>query len=175
MFICVWLYCDKWWTCTFQNKSWIKIRIRMSLKICHISDMQKVIRIRPHLDSVTSLIVWTAVTYNTQNFSASHIVNEWNRMPQVVTKAPSVNAFEYRRIRQWNNTGNFSRPPVTDIKNIYVQIRRKGDNQQLSSAHGQNWDINKSKTDYRKERAKNIPKSWLRKYTGNLGSSTCVD
>jgi len=96
-------------------------------------------------------------------------------MPQVVTKAPSVNAFEYRRIRQWNNTGNFSRPPVTDIKNIYVQIRRKGDNQQLSSAHGQNWDINKSKTDYRKERAKNIPKSWLRKYTGNLGSSTCVD
>ena len=43
-----------------------------------------------------------------QNFFSSRIVNEWNKLPQEVVDAPSINAFKNRLDRHWNDMGIFS-------------------------------------------------------------------
>ena len=43
-----------------------------------------------------------------QNFFSSRIVNEWNKLPQEVIDAPSINAFKNRLDRHWHDMGIFS-------------------------------------------------------------------
>jgi len=43
-----------------------------------------------------------------QNLFSLWIVNEWNRLPQDVVEAPSINAFKNRLDRHWHDMGNLS-------------------------------------------------------------------
>ena len=43
-----------------------------------------------------------------QHFFSSRIVNEWNKLPQEVIDAPSINAFKNRLDRHWHDMGIFS-------------------------------------------------------------------
>ena len=54
-----------------------------------------------------------------QNFFSLRIVNEWNKLPQDVVDAPSVNAFKNRLNRQWHDMGILSRPVTSPINLKY--------------------------------------------------------
>ena len=43
-----------------------------------------------------------------RNFFSSRVVNEWNRLPQVVVEAPSVNTFKNRLDKYWKDMGVYS-------------------------------------------------------------------
>ena len=44
----------------------------------------------------------------TQNFFSLRVINEWNKLPQEVVDAPSVNMFNNRLDRYWKDMGVFS-------------------------------------------------------------------
>ena len=71
---------NEWWTSTwaFQNESWIWVQIKKSLKICRISDLQKIVGIRKRQNSdsdsnsVTSLLIMHSRT-------ARHFPPDWSQ------------------------------------------------------------------------------------------------
>jgi len=46
-------------------------------------------------------------------------VNEWNKLPQTVIEATSVNAFKNRLDRHWSDMGVYSRLATQPINNKY--------------------------------------------------------
>jgi len=43
-----------------------------------------------------------------KNFISQRIVNEWNKLPQVVIEATSVNGFKNKLDRHWKDMGAYS-------------------------------------------------------------------
>jgi len=43
-----------------------------------------------------------------QNFFSIRVINEWNKLPQSVIEAPSVNAFKNRLDKYWSDMGDYS-------------------------------------------------------------------
>jgi len=40
-----------------------------------------------------------------QNFFSQRVINDWNKLPEDVVDAPSVNSFKNRPDTHWKNTG----------------------------------------------------------------------
>jgi len=54
-----------------------------------------------------------------QHFFSLRIVNEWNKLPQTVIEATSVNAFKNRLDRHWSDMGVYSWLATQPINNKY--------------------------------------------------------
>ena len=66
-----------------------------------------------------------------QNFFSVRVINEWNKLPQSVIEAPSVNAFKNRLDKYWSYMGDYSRHGYTTHQ-PQVQVQETS-NQSLHS------------------------------------------
>ena len=61
-----------------------------------------------------------------QNFFSVRVINEWNKLPQSVIEAPSVNAFKIRLDKYWSDMGDYSwHGYTTHQPQVKVQVPRK--------------------------------------------------
>jgi len=58
-----------------------------------------------------------------QNFFSVRVINEWNKLPQSVIDAPSVNAFKNRLDKYWSDTGDYTADMATQPINLKYKYK----------------------------------------------------
>jgi len=76
-----------------------------------VESRQNRLALRLHIPSLSLTVVASVNLVNDEqqlDKICLHIVNEWNKLPQVVTEVTSVNAFKNGLDRQWKDMGIYS-------------------------------------------------------------------